>query len=121
MMSKTPKRPPQDKLDLYDRLIDTHPDIERKGVSMPYTSLNGHMYTYLSKTGSLGIRLPKEERERFLEKYNTTLYESHGAIMKEYVTVPDELLRNTEELKQYLDISYEYVKTLKPKPSKKKS
>ena len=53
-MSKTPKLPPQDKLDLYDRLIDSHPDIERKGVSMPYTSLNGHMFTYLSKTGSLG-------------------------------------------------------------------
>jgi hypothetical protein len=82
---------------------------------MPNTSLNGHMYTYLSKAGSLGIRLPKEEREDFLEKYNTTLYESHGAIMKEYVTVPDELLKN------YLDLSYEYVKTLKPKPTKKKS
>jgi TfoX/Sxy family transcriptional regulator of competence genes len=79
------------------------------------------MFTYLSKTGSLGIRLSKEEREAFLEKYNTTLYESYGAIMKEYVTVPDELLQKTEELKGYLDLSYEYVKTLKPKPTKKKS
>ncbi len=120
-MSKTSKLPPKDKVDLYDQLIDTHPDIERKGVSMPYTSLNGHMFTYLSKSGSLGIRLPKDERETFLEKYNTTLYESHGAIMKEYVTVPDELLENTEELKKYLDLSYKYIKTLKPKPSKKKS
>jgi TfoX/Sxy family transcriptional regulator of competence genes len=41
--------------------------------------------------------------------------------MKEYVTVPDKLLENTEELKKYLDLSYEYVKTLKPKPTKKKS
>jgi len=121
IMSKTTNLPPQDKIDLYDQLIDTNPNIERKGVSMPYTSLNGYMFTYLSKSGSLGIRLPKEEREDFLEKYNTTLYESHGAIMKEYVTVPDELLGNTEELKKYLDLSYEYVKTLKPKPTKKKS
>lgn len=120
-MSKTSKLPPQDKVGLYDQLIETNPNIERKGVSMPYTSLNGHMFTYLSKTGSLGIRLPKEGREDFLEKYNTTLYESHGAIMKEYVTVPDELLENTDELKTYLDLSYEYVKTLKPKPTKKKS
>ena len=120
-MSKTSKLPPKDKVDLYDQLINTNPDIKRKGVSMPYTSLNGHMFTYLSKSGSLGIRLPKEEREDFLEKYNTTLYESHGAIMKEYVTVPDELLENTKELKKFLDLSYEYVKTLKPKPSKKKS
>ncbi len=41
--------------------------------------------------------------------------------MKEYVTVPDELLQDTEELKGYLDLSYEYVKSLKPKPTKKKS
>lgn len=120
-MSKTSKQVPKDKLDLYDKLIATNPKIERKGVSMPYTSLNGHMFTYLSKSGSLGIRLPKDEREAFLEKYDTTLYESHGAIMKEYVTVPDELLNKTEELKMYLDISYAYVKTLKPKPSRKKS
>jgi hypothetical protein len=119
-MNKTSNHPPQDKIDLYDRLIDAHPDIERKGKSVPYTSLNGHMFTQLSKSGSLGIRLPKEERETFLEKYNTTLFESYGAIMKEYVAVPDELLENTEELKKYLDLSYEYVKTLKPKPTKKK-
>lgn len=120
-MSKTSNLPPQDKIDLYDQLIATNPNIERKGVSMPYTSLNGHMFTYLSKSGSMGIRLAKEEREDILRKYKTTLYESHGAILKEYVTVPEELLENTEELKEYLDLSYEYVKTLKPKPTKKKS
>jgi TfoX/Sxy family transcriptional regulator of competence genes len=120
-MSKTSNFPPQDKIELYDQLIATHPDIERKGVTNPYTSLNGHMFTHLSKDGTLGLRLPKEEREAFLEKYNTSLYESYGAVMKEYVAVPDDLLQNTEELKQYLDLSYEYIKTLKPKPTKKKS
>jgi hypothetical protein len=120
-MSKKTDLPPQDKIDLYDRLIASHPDIERKGVTNPYTSVNGHMFTHLSKTGTLGIRLPKEEREAFLEEYNTTLYRSYGAIMKEYVAVPDELLEQTDELKGYLDISFAYVKTLKPKPSKKKS
>ena len=65
--------------------------------------------------------MPKEEREAFLERYHTSLYESYGAIMKEYVAVPDELLQNTEELQPYLEISYAYVKSLKPKPTKKKS
>lgn len=120
-MSKKPLQIPKAKLEMYDKLIDSHPEIERKGVTSPYTSLNGHMFTYLSKTGSLGIRLPRGEREAFLEKHKTTLYESYGAIMKEYVTVPDALLKNTEELKKYLDISYEYIKTLKPKPTKKRS
>jgi TfoX/Sxy family transcriptional regulator of competence genes len=120
-MSKTSKEVPKDKLELYEKLIATHPDIERKGKTMLYTSHNGHMFTHLSKSGSLGIRLPQEQREAFLEKYNTTLFEQHGAIMREYVTVPDELLANTEELKKYLEISFEYVKTLRPKPTKRKS
>ena len=120
-MGKTANQIPKEKLALYDKLITSHPDIERKGVTMPYTSVNGHMFTYLSKSGSLGLRLPKDEREAFLEKYNATLFESHGAIMKEYVTVPDDLLSKTEKLKPYLEISYAYVKSLKPKPSKKKA
>jgi TfoX/Sxy family transcriptional regulator of competence genes len=120
-MSKKASQIPQDKLDLYDKLIATNPEIKRKGFTNPYTSVNGHMFSHLSKTGTLGLRLPKEEREAFLEKYNTTLYESYGAIMKEYVTVPAELLANTGELKLYLEMSYDYTKSLKPKPTKKKS
>ncbi len=111
---------PQDKLDAYDRLIASNPEIDRKGVTNPYTSVNGHMFSHLSKTGTLGLRLPKEEREAFLEKYGTALYESYGAIMKEYVAVPDDLLQNTAELQPYLDLSYAYTKSLKPKPAKKK-
>ena len=106
---------PQDKLDAYDRLIASNPEIERKGVTNPYTSVNGHMFSHLSKTGTFGLRLPQEEREAFLQNYNTTLYESYGAIMKEYVAVPDDLLLNTEVLKPYLDLSYAYTRSLKPK------
>ena len=109
---------PPNNLKLYDKLIATNSNIERKGDTMPYTSLNGHMYTFLSKTGSLCIRLPKDERENFIKKFNTTLCEAHGAIMKEYVSVPDASLQNTNVLKKYLDLSYGYVKTLKPKPAK---
>ncbi|MHA2142552.1 MAG: hypothetical protein ACXADC_10985 [Candidatus Thorarchaeota archaeon] len=120
-MSKSPKEDYKDKLELYERLIATHPDIERKGKTMPYTSHNGHMFSLLSKDGTLGLRLPKNERDAFLERYNTKLFEQYGATMKEYVTVPDEQLSNTDELKKYLEISFEYIKTLKPKPTKKKS
>ena len=120
-MSKSAKQIPQDKLELYDKLISAKPEIERKGGSSPYTSLNGHMFTYLDKIGSMGLRLAKEDREAFLEKYKTTLYEQHGAVMKEYVRVPDTLLQNTEELTAYLEMSYAYIKTLKPKPTRKKS
>lgn len=40
--------------------------------------------------------------------------------MKEYVRIPDALFRKTGEVRKYLDMSYEYAKTLKPKPTTKK-
>jgi TfoX/Sxy family transcriptional regulator of competence genes len=111
---------PVDKVALYDKLIATNPKIERKGAANPYTSLNGHMFTLLH-SGSLAIRLPEDKREEFLKKYKTTLYEAYGTVIPEYVTVPDTLLKNTTELRKYLEVSYEYVQTLKPKATKKKS
>jgi hypothetical protein len=106
---------PRAKLELYEKLIATAPAIDRKGAVHPYTSMNGHMFTYLDQTGTLGIRLPKNELEAFLTKYKTRLFESYGVVKKDWATVPGELLENTKELKKYLIISYEYVKTLKPK------
>jgi hypothetical protein len=58
---------PSSKLALYDKLIQTNPNLERKGVKLPYTSVNGHMFTFLSEAGVLAIRLPKDEREAFLK------------------------------------------------------
>jgi len=112
--AKKSKIPPA-KLDLYEKLIATHPEIERKGAVHPYTSLNGHMFTYLDQTGTMGIRLPEDEVEAFLRKCKNTLFKSYGVVKKDYVTVPDTLLKNTKELKKYLEMSYDYVKTLKPK------
>ncbi len=115
MPSKKISKIPPAKLELYEKIIATHPDIERKGDVHPYTSVNGHMFTYLDQTGTMGLRLPKDELEAFLKKYKTKLFESYGAVKKDWATVPDSLLKNTKELKQYLQISYEYTKTLKPK------
>lgn len=110
---------PADKLALYEKLLATHPGIERKGDANAYTSLNGHMFTLMGASGVLALRLPQEEREKFLKKYKTQLFEAYGAVMKEYVAVPERLLRNPKELGNYLDLSYEYIKTLKPKPTRK--
>jgi hypothetical protein len=110
---------PPDKLELYERLIETNRNIERKGVGLPYTSVNGHMFTFLTASGSLAIRLPQSEREAFIRKYNSALFEAHGVILKEYVAVPDHLLKNTGELARYLDLSFQYAMTLKPKTPKK--
>ena len=110
----------EERIALYEQLIATHPDAIRKGNTIPYTSLNGNMYSYISKDGFMALRLAPADRESFLEKYKTTLVLSYGIIQKEYVTVPDSLLNNTDELKPYFDLSYQYVSSLKPKPTTKK-
>ena len=109
-----------DRLDLYRKLVTTIPKVDLKGDTIPYTSLNGHMFSYLHPSGAFALRLPVEEREKFLAKYKTKLFEAYGTIQKEYVTVPDSLLENIKELKAYFELSYRYVGTLKPKPAKKK-
>jgi hypothetical protein len=108
-------------VELYEKLLKTIPAIERKGAANPYTALNGNMFTLLLQSKALAIRLPKTEREEFLKKHKTKLFEAYGAVMPEYVAVPDSLLNNTKGLQKYLQISYAYAKTLKPKATKKKS
>ena len=114
-MGKAATGIPGDKLELYEKLVATKPGLERKGAKVPYTSLNGHMFSFLTKEGVLALRLPTKEREQFLEDYSTKLCEQHGRVMKEYVEVPDSLLTETEALREYFDISHEYVSSLKPK------
>jgi hypothetical protein len=110
---------PADKLELYEKLVATNPKVERKGATVPYTSLNGHMFSYLSKEGKLALRLPAGEREAFLKKYKAKLCQAYGIVQPEYVEVPDSLLASTRELKKFFDLSYAYVASLKPKPTKK--
>jgi hypothetical protein len=104
-----------EKLELYEKLLATHPEIDSKGDVHPYTSVNGHMFSYLDQSGTLGLRLPNEELEAFLKKYETRLFETYGVVKKDWATVPDSLLEKTKELKKYLAVSYEYTRTLKPK------
>lgn len=111
---------PIEALTAYDALISKNPDIERKGKTTPYTSLNGHMFSFLSKHGVMGLRLSEADREDFITAFNSELMKQHGRVMKEYVTIPNDLLQDTARLSEYLQKSLTYVSGLKPKPSKKK-
>ena len=53
---------PLEKLELYKKLVATNPKVEQKGATVPYTSVNGHMFSYLTKGGKLALRLPAAER-----------------------------------------------------------
>ena len=106
---------PTAKLALYEKLIATDPSIERKGATIPYTSANGKMFTYLSPTGELRLRLPEPERAAFLKKYRAKLAVAYGVVQKDFVAVPPGLLARTAVLKWYLPVSRAYAEQLGPK------
>ena len=111
---------PAAKLALYEKLIATDPSIQRKGATIPYTSANGKMFTYLSPTGDLRLRLPPDEREAFMKKYKTRVVVQHGVVMKDFVAVPPGLLARTAELKKYLPISRAFAEQLGTKKPRRR-
>ncbi|MCA9588418.1 MAG: hypothetical protein KC657_24040 [Myxococcales bacterium] len=107
----------------FEALVASTPGVERKGATMPYTSLHGHMFSFLTKEGTLALRLPAGTREAFLTKYKTRLCEQHGHVMVEYVVVPSAILARPAALRPYFEASVAYVRSLPPKattrPAKK--
>jgi TfoX/Sxy family transcriptional regulator of competence genes len=110
---------PAEKLELFDQLIAVRPEIERKGANNAYAAVNGNMFLLMQADGVLAIRLPEDARAEFLKKYKAKLHEAYGAVMKEYVAVPEAALGKTKEMQKYVAASYDYAKTLKAKPTKK--
>jgi TfoX N-terminal domain len=104
-----------DRLSAYDRLVATVPGIQRKGASIPYTSINGNMFSYLADGGTLVLRLPADHREAFLRRHATTLHTAYGIVQKEYVDVPDDLWADIDQLAADFAVSYAYAAGLRPK------
>jgi TfoX/Sxy family transcriptional regulator of competence genes len=118
-MPKPAPAAPAEKVVLYEKLVATNPRVQRKGAAMPYTSLNGNMFSVLNKDGVLLLRLSSDDREAFVAKFKTKPVVMYGTVMPEYVAVPDELLEKTGQLKKYFEASYEYVSSLRAKPTTK--
>lgn len=104
----------------YDRLIATVPGIERKGATLPYTSINGNMFSFVDSSG-LALRLSPEDRAAFITEFDAVLHEAHGHVMKEYVTVPQPILDETSRLAPWFARSSTYASALKRKPTTRRA
>ncbi|HWY75201.1 MAG TPA: hypothetical protein VN281_06270 [Verrucomicrobiae bacterium] len=102
-------------LALYEKLVATNPDVERKGATVPYTAANGTMFTFLTTDGTLALRLPPDQLEPFFKKFNTSHPVAYGKVMKDWAAVPASLLTNTRELKKYFDLGFEHAAAKKSK------
>ena len=106
-------------LGAYERLVATNPDVERKGKTLPYTALNGHMFSFLGEGGVIALRLSVDDRQAFMARYGAPLHEAHGAVLREYVSVPEALAGDTATLAPWFERSRAYVAGLKPKATKR--
>jgi len=114
-MPKPKPQAPPEVVALYEKLVASIKGITYRGAALKYTSLNGHMFSMLTAAGFVSLRLPEGVREAFLKKYKTELTRQYGIVQKEYVKVPNALLKKTAELKPWFVKSHKYVASLKPK------
>jgi hypothetical protein len=100
---------------IYDNLVEQCDGFARKGKTVPYTSSNGYMFTLINKEGEMGVRLSKEAQEAFKSTHNTTIFKSHGAVMKDYVLIPESLYHETKLLVSTFEESFAFVNSLPQK------
>jgi TfoX/Sxy family transcriptional regulator of competence genes len=58
--------------------------------------------------------------DEFLARYESGPVIQYGSVMRGYVSIPDDLLSDTEELGSWFDRAYNWMGTLEPKPTKKR-
>ena len=119
-MAKPKPHAPTDRVDLYDKYIASHPDIVRKGAANPYTSVNGHMFSCLSRDGDVAVRVSNEDRAEFLEKHPDAVFITYNTVMKEYILLPYDIFKDEKAFMFWLNRSFEHVRSFKPKPTTRK-
>ena len=107
-------------LELYTAVVDgSSTDSQVKGAKNPYTSRNGHMFSFLDREGVMALRLSDALRDEFMAAFDSGPVIQYGSVMRGYVSVPSSLLEEVAEAASWLSRSYEWIGTLPPKPTKK--
>ena len=110
---------PPDALAAYTAAIEgSESGAEVKGAKNPYTSRNGHMFSFLDADGTMAIRLSDELTEEFRATYDSGDVIQYGATMRGYSSVPDDLITDTRQIGGWIDRAWDWIGSLEPKPTK---
>ena len=94
----------------------------RKMFGYPCAFTGGNMFTGLHQE-NLIVRLPEDERARLLREPGAAIFEPMpGRQMKEYVTVPAEVIEDREALRGWMTVALDYAASLPakgPRPAPK--
>ena len=106
--------------DVYDQLINSFTEVELKGKTMHYTSMNGNMFSFVSKDGEMGFRMTEEDKSHYIINAGAREMLQHNRVMNGYIQVTETMISNPEKLNEIFVKSIAFAKTLKPKTTKKR-
>ena len=107
---------PPEALEAYTSVVAASDgDVAVKGAKNPYTSRNGHMFSFLTAEGTMALRLSEEMTAAFRSSYQSGDVTQYNSTMRGYSSVPAELLADTDTLAGWFDRSCDWIGTLPPK------
>lgn len=108
-------------LKAYISLVAQFDGVEIKGKKMPYTAVNGNMFSFLDDHDRLCLRFSEERKAELNSFHGTTDVIQYGAVMRGYIPLTPETMMHDNELVELFREALAYATSLKPKPTKKKS
>jgi len=102
---------------IYEKMVASQPDVQRRGAANPYTSMSGNMFSFITKEDQIALRLPDEVREKM--KAEPVI--QHNSVMRGYALAPKAMLTKPAQLAKLFAQSVAYAETLPAKPTKKKA
>ena len=106
--------------DDYAALADKHWSLPIQGKANPYTSMNGNMFSFLSKEGEICLRLSKDNQAAYWETHGGEPVTQYGSVMRGYVALSDTVLDDPDLSAKWFAQCLEDAKALPAKPTKKK-
>jgi TfoX/Sxy family transcriptional regulator of competence genes len=113
------EKPPPYMVELFDSILPLDSRVERRKMfGSPCGFVNGNMFCGLFEK-SMFLRLSEADRAEAIDKLDTTLFDPmKGRPMREYVTLPDDLLEDEAQLDDWMGHALAYAGGLPPKEKK---
>jgi TfoX/Sxy family transcriptional regulator of competence genes len=116
------KKSPPELIELLDKMLVSFDCQRRMMFGYPVYFVNNNMFTGTHQH-NVFIRLSERNRKEILsDNDEVSPFEPvKGRVMKEYVVLPDSILKDSQKLKKWLNRSYDYVSSLPEKKLKSKA
>jgi TfoX/Sxy family transcriptional regulator of competence genes len=115
------RKSPEELVATFDDVMPGPPATKRRMFGFPAGFVNGNMFMGLFED-SMILRLPLELREELIQTHGAKPFAPMaGRVMKEYVALPEALIRDREKLSAWVAKALVYGKSLEPKAAKTKA